>query len=320
MVRRNLIFCLMMVAFLAACSTSDAIIGDDFVLVRAKTGEESTNLADRWLGSRALAWRIDELNGSIKEGDMVLIPKRDLRPSGISPQGVEGVIILSYHHIKDEKNCRGTTVCVQDFRDQIDYMVKNGIPIISLQTFTRHFQNGERLPPNAVVLTFDDGWKSTYDYAFPILEEYGLPATVFVYTDFVSAPAGLTWDQLKEMEAGGIFEVQSHSRTHSNLPKVLATLEGDDKAEFLEKEIGTPNKIFARKMGGAPYAFAYPYGAANGEVTKVVAEQNLKIGLTVTRGPVPMYADRLKLRRTMIFGEDSLADFKRKIKSRIELP
>ncbi len=317
--RSNLIFCLIMLAFSSACSTNDLILGDEFVLVRAKTGEKSANLANRWLGSRALAWQIDELNGSVKEGDMVLISKRDLRPSGISPQGIEGITILSYHHIKDEKNCRGTTVCVHDFRDQMEFLVENGYPIISLQTFTRHFQNGERLPPNAVVITFDDGWKSTYDYAFPILVEYGLPATVFVYTDFVSAPAGLTWDQLKEMEAGGIFEVQSHSRTHSNLPKILATLDKEKKTEFLEREISSPNKILKRNMGGQPYAFAYPYGAVNNDVAKVV-DQNLKIGLTVNRGANPMYADRLKLRRTMIFGEDSLADFKRKIKSRIELP
>lgn len=318
--RSNLIFCLMMVAFLAACSTNDAIIGDDFVLVRAKTGETSTNLANRWLGSRALAWQIDELNGSIKEGHMVLISKRDLRPSGISPQGIEGVTILSYHHIKDEKKCRGTTVCLHDFRDQMDYLIENGFPIISLQTFTQHFQNGERLPPNAVVITFDDGWKSTYDYAFPILKERGLPATVFVYTDFVSAPAGLTWDQLKEMEADGIFEVQSHSKTHSNMTKILTTLDKEQKAKFLKSEIASPNAVFDRKMGRQPYAIAYPYGAANDEVTKVVAEQNMKIGLTVTRGANPMYADRLMLRRTMIFGEDSLADFKRKIKTRTELP
>ena len=73
-----------------------------------------------------------------------------------------------------------------------------------------------------MVITIDDGYRSTYEVAFPVLKRHSFPATVFLYSDFVGAGDALTWAQMKEMTQSGLIDIQPHSKSHANLTLKLA--------------------------------------------------------------------------------------------------
>jgi peptidoglycan/xylan/chitin deacetylase (PgdA/CDA1 family) len=70
------------------------------------------------------------------------------------------------------------------FERQVVYLKKH-CRVVSLNELVDAIDNNTHLPPRAVVLTFDDGWRDNYEYAFPILRQYGLPATIFLSTGYI---------------------------------------------------------------------------------------------------------------------------------------
>ncbi len=125
-----------------------------------------------------------------------------------------------------------------------------------------------------VVLTFDDGYENFYDQAWPVLQEYGLPATLYVHVDFVSNPregpirqAGslppLTWNQLRELAASELVSIGSHSCSHSDLRK----LEGPS----LERELEDSKSMLESRLGLEVDSFCYPRGQWSPRVEPRVA-------------------------------------------------
>jgi len=309
--RGFLLWCVL--TFAAACSSTGNVSGPDYIVTTALDGDTAELIAERILGDYRRGWLIRELNEQVAPGDPVLVPRRDPRPSGVFSDGYEGVIVLAYHHIKDEKRCTGTTVCRDQFQAQLNYLRDNGYQIIALDQLAQNMRDNVRSGPKTVVITFDDGWKSTYDLAYPLLLRRGIPATLFIYSDFINARAGLTWAQLKEMSDSGIMDIQSHSKSHANLPKTLRTHDGDDKKAILAQELDQPAVKIEQKLGHRPYAIAYPYGASDGNVVSYLKRSDYDMALTVTRGPNSVFAHPLLVRRTMIYGEDTLEKFVRKV-------
>jgi len=89
-------------------------------------------------------------------------------------------------------------VPVEDFERQMRYLAKNH-NVISLEELARALNDGGRIPPNAVVITFDDGYEDNYVYAYLILHRYNIPATIFVIAGYVGSGRILWWDKLREV-------------------------------------------------------------------------------------------------------------------------
>jgi peptidoglycan/xylan/chitin deacetylase (PgdA/CDA1 family) len=174
------------------------------------------------------------------------------------------------------------------------------------------FLEGKRpMPKRAVVITFDDGHVSSYQYAFPLLKKYGFHATYFLYTDFLGARDALTWAQIREMSESGLIDFQAHSKTHSNL--VLKAGEESEQRyrERIDVEIRQPRDLIQRHLPTHVMHYAYPYGDANEAVIdRLTQAGNYKLGLTVNPGGNAFFAYPFMLRRTMVFGEHDLATFK----------
>jgi hypothetical protein len=157
------------------------------------------------------------------------------------------------------------------------------------------------------VLTFDDGFKTDYEVAWPILKQYGFPATLFVYTDWVGKAVGAdTWPMLKEMLAGGLIDVQSHTVTHANL---VATARRHDNGARLTKELQQSKRVLAEQLGRPCTIIAYPYGATNDAVRQATQEAGYTAGLSVDGTPVASGDGLLQLGRRMVFRKDSLETF-----------
>ena len=127
------------------------------------------------------------------------------------------------------------------------YLKREGYHVITLKQFLDFAALRQQLPRKTVVLTFDDGWKSFKEYAYPILKELGFPATLFIYTDFIGARIALSWAELKELAQEG-YDIQAHSKSHDDMRKKPTESE-EDYNRRMQAELVQPLSVFQQRVG-----------------------------------------------------------------------
>lgn len=143
---------------------------------------------------------------------------------------MSGIPILMYHEVTSpdriaelsRKIQRSYITPEQDFEAQIRALRRGGFETISLSALIAGFEGRAVLPPNPIVITFDDGYEGNFTHARPILREYGASATFFVVSNKIGDTAMMSWSQLRVMAEDG-FEIQSHTANHP----LLSTLDAD---------------------------------------------------------------------------------------------
>jgi peptidoglycan/xylan/chitin deacetylase (PgdA/CDA1 family) len=173
----------------------------------------------------------------------------------------------------------------------------------------RFIRGEDGLPKRAVVISIDDGHRSAYRIAYPLLKEFGFPATLFIYSEYIDN-GGLRWRELKEMAESGLITVQSHSKTHANLTRRRWGESDTRYRRRLRAEVSEPTALLRRRLGRKVEFYAYPYGDANPRVIQELRVNGLHLGLTVQPHANPAFAYPYLLRRTMIFGQRDLQAFK----------
>jgi peptidoglycan/xylan/chitin deacetylase (PgdA/CDA1 family) len=291
----------------------------EFAVVVVQPGEDLAKLAERWLGDKRYSERIAELNqiDDVRPGQTIAIPLKNRNPFGVKPAGAHAITILCYHRFGPRPS--NLTVTPSAFEAQMAYLAKNGYTVLPLSRLPALLEGREPIPRKAVVITMDDGYRSTFDVAYPVLRRHRFPATVFLYSDFVGAPDALTWAQMKEMSASGLVDIQPHSKTHAN----LTVRQGDEsEARYRERarrEVEAPTDSIRTHLGTSSVAFAFPYGDVNETVTNELRAKGIKLGVTVTPGGNAFYAPPYMLRRTMIYGADDLDTFRAKLVTAVPL-
>src|SRR5690349_10065919 len=148
--------------------------------------------------------------------------------------------ILIYHRVTPvQPGCAAPTLNVppEVFREQIVGLRHQGFRFLSLAEVLRRRAAKESLPARTVVLTFDDGFESVYEFAWPTLREFKIPATIFINTAYLDQPTPfpfdawglryassvapvsfrpLTIDQCREMAGTGLIELGAHTHTHAD--------------------------------------------------------------------------------------------------------
>lgn len=270
-------------------------------------------MARQFLGDEERSWEIAEFNGvtTARPGEALVIPLQPRNPMGVFRDGYQTVPILAYHRFgyKD-----GQMVVTPDaFAAQLDYLAKNDYRVVRLSELAEFLAGKRALPRRSVVITMDDGYASAYVHAYPLLKKHRFPATVFVYTDFIGAKDALTWEQMREMVASGLIDIQSHSKTHANLADRLPGESEDTYRKRLDTEVRAPQQALETKLGAPVHSFAYPYGDTNALVADRLARADYRLAVTVNPGGNPFFAHPLMLQRTMIFGDLGLEAFKSKL-------
>ena len=169
------------------------------------------------------------------------------------------------------------------------------------------------IPPKSVVIAIDDGWRSAFEIAFPILKRYGYPATLFIYTDIIDRnPKTLSWNLLQEMAAQGI-EVQCHTKNRRNLTLPEKKESFRDYFHNLERELSGCKETIRRKLNLEVKYLAYPYG----ETTPLVIELAKKLGyrgaFTSKRGGIPFFIHHYRVNRSMVYGDFTLSEFEKNL-------
>jgi peptidoglycan/xylan/chitin deacetylase (PgdA/CDA1 family) len=286
---------------------------DEFAIVVTGADDNLGSLARRYLGDTARGWWIGEYNGiaEVKPGQTVVIPLKPHNRVGVYADGFQTVPILCYHRFGSRAS--KLTVTPAAFTAQMEYLQKNGYNVLPLARLDEFLAGKAPLPRKSVIVTIDDGYKSTFEIAYPILRKHGFPATVFLYSDFVGAGDALTFAQMKEMMASGLIEIQPHSKTHANLT-LRQPGESDGKyRERMQREVEGPVAVIQDKLAIASHAYAYPYGDVNDTVVDLLAHKGMRLGLTVTPGGNGFFAYPYMLRRNMVFGNEDLEAFKTKL-------
>lgn len=179
------------------------------------------------------------------------------------------VVVLLYHDIADTRE-NSATMSPELFRKHMA-VLEQEFNVISLDDVVA-FQNGTKIvPPNAVAITFDDGYRSNYDVAYPILKQYEWPATVFLTLDDVGRVnptlEWLTWEQITEM-AGHNFSFGSHYLTHGTIGdqgELVAQYPGESW-EYYQSRVasGLQSSYQILNDHGVPTLhFAAPFGQFN---------------------------------------------------------
>ena len=106
-------------------------------------------------------------------------------------------------------------------------------------------------------------------------------------------------------------DVQSHSKSHTSFAR--AKLEKKNYKKWVRTEVEEPNKLIKKNIGHKVSYFAYPYGDNTEEVVQQLQASDISLAVTVQKGGNPAYADPMRLRRTMIYGDDSFKSFKQKL-------
>lgn len=201
-----------------------------------------------------------------------------------------GVPILLYHHVSDEKtDLPKITVSCEVFEMQMKRLRQAGFQTITVDDLIGYMSGkNAALPDKPIIISFDDGYEDNYLNAFPILKKYGFKAVIFMVGVNIDAPRRLSGKQMKEMSAYGL-EFGSHSVTHRDLTSLSPNeLRQETRASkvAIEKVIGKEVKLFS-----------YPYGFYNLPVWEDVEFTGFDGAVTVLSGPAKYGYDNIFLMR-----------------------
>ncbi|MEM8799786.1 MAG: polysaccharide deacetylase family protein [Pseudomonadota bacterium] len=311
---------LVIASLVTACATPQQreVIAenDQFIAVLPDSNDTLQTLAQDLLGTSTRSWEIAELNGITsldRVNHAVVVPKKPTNPSGVYPNGVRKLQVLCFHRFVDTETSRHLMeVPINKFEEQIAYLKAEGYTFLTLAEASNLKQQRAGLPERAITITIDDGFRSVYDLAYPVLKKHNVPATVFLYVEFLGSPAALTWSQIEEMADSGLVTFDSHTFSHDKLTKA----KGETKEAFqkrLTREVASAKRKLGQKLDVKPHSFAYPYGAASERAIAILEAAGYRYAYTVNRGGNTLYADNYLLKRTMIYGTDSFDQFQKKI-------
>ncbi len=222
------------------------------------------------------------------------------------PRDQTRVAVLGYHNFSETKPVSEMLLRTSEFREQMEYIRQAGLTVISMQEFLEWRFGARELPAECVLITLDDGWRSVYTDAYPILKEYGYPFTVFLYTSYLSGRgSSMNHDMIREMQQHGAT-VGSHSANHL-YPKAWKTKEdeGDEAyADLVDKELGGSHEKLS-SLFGPINTYCYPGGYVTQPMLDRLPGYGYVAAFTVVPGKVTCSEDPWQIHRYMIFGTDS---------------
>jgi peptidoglycan/xylan/chitin deacetylase (PgdA/CDA1 family) len=187
------------------------------------------------------------------------------------PDTKGSVIALCYHRF-EEKPKDAMAVTPAAFEAQMQALKESGFTVIPMQDFLA-WRRGERsIPEKSCLISIDDGYRSGYDVAWPILKKYEYPFTMFIYTAFVKGGAlagggSLSWAELAELRDAGV-DIQSHTVNHQSLRLKKGKFQNQfaTHEEWLQSEIAGSKQQLESRLGISVNVLAYPYGIHSEQV------------------------------------------------------
>jgi len=213
------------------------------------------------------------------------------------------VIIFCYHRLVDKIRYPGTEITPAAFEAEMKELKDRGITVIPMQDLLAWKRGEKNIPPRCAVVSFDDGWKSQYEVAWPIMKKYGYPFTMFIYTEGVRGGSlgggeAITWEQLADMRDNGV-DIEGHTATHQDLreghnimianpggKRTRTKLTGPQYEEWMQNEVVGSKQLLEQRLGIKVNCFAVPFGNYNEHVKDIARKSGYEAMFTVYGQPI----------------------------------
>lgn len=252
--------------------------------------------------------------------------------------------VLCYHDVQEDVRVKPDPFAVDTAQlvAQFAWLKENGFHVIGVDDILAARAGKRALPDKAVLLSFDDGYRSTYTRVYPLLKLFNYRAVVALSGHWLDAPEGatveydgrqvprgefLSWEQLAEMTASGLIEVASHSYDlHRGIPANpqgnlipsavtyrfdAASGYEDERAHVLRvrADLARNSALIKAKTGRAPRVMVWPYGQASGQAIDIARELGMAVTMNLDGGANEAGGDLARIRRDIVTNNPALNDF-----------
>lgn len=218
--------------------------------------------------------------------------------------------ILCYHNF-NPITPGSMNMTPEKFESEIKWLKDNGFTIIPLKEAVEYLQ-GKRnsLPPKSIVVTADDGWQSVYTYMYPIVRKYNIPVTLFIYPGTISeGKHAMTWNELKELQKTGLFDIQSHTYTHPNFKQERKVRSQTSYEKFVKNELATSKKILEEKLNIQISFLAWPFGIYDSYLEQEAANAGYVMAFSIDAIPANRNHRPMAQPRYMILQKQTMKTF-----------
>lgn len=222
----------------------------------------------------------------------------------VVPREQTRVAVLGYHNFSNTKPVSDMLLRTADFCRQMQYIHDAGLSVISMQDFLEWRFGTRLLPERCVLITIDDGWKSVYTDAFPVLKAYGYPFTLFLYTRYIGVKgASMTPDEIREMMAWGAT-IGSHSSNHLYPSKWKRYAQGSPAYAAQTRHEIADSRTKLCDMFGNCSTYCYPGGYNTPPMLEELPAAGYAAAFTVLESKVSIDEPAYLVHRYMVFGTD----------------
>ena len=225
-------------------------------------------------------------------------------PQPVVPRENTRVAVLGYHNFSNTRTVSDMLMRTSEFCQQMQYIRDAGLTVITMQDFLDWLLGDRCLPERCVLITIDDGWRSVYTDAYPVLKAYGYPFTLFLYTTYLSGRGqSMTPDMVREMMANGAT-IGSHSTTHL-YPSQWKRYAEDSPEYVAQLQQELPDSVETiKQMFGNCSTYCYPGGYHTPPMLESLRSCGIQVAFTVLEKKVTTLEDPLQVHRYMVFGTD----------------
>lgn len=205
------------------------------------------------------------------------------------------------------------TVTNNTFAWQLQYLKEHGYTVIPLHELVDYFRGAAAPPPeHSVVITADDGHRSVYSDMLPLVRQYGIHVTLFIYPSAISnATYAMTWPQLAELVGTGLFDVQSHTYWHPNFRKDKVRLDPQQYDAFVDIQLTKSRQALESRLGVHVELLAWPFGIYDEGLIARARAAGYVAALSIERRPSTVNDSLMALPRYLMTNGDRGAVFAR---------
>ncbi|WP_447556141.1 poly-beta-1,6-N-acetyl-D-glucosamine N-deacetylase PgaB [Vreelandella sp. EE22] len=264
-------------------------------------------------------------------------------------------VVISYHDIVDSQvtpnmSLYSQTITRARLVEHFNLIEAEGYHPVSFQQILDAKEGRGTLPEKAVLLTFDDGYRSFYDIVFPLLKLYDYPAVQAVVGSWLDVPAGarvpygnttlprerfLSWEQVRELDESPLVEIASH--TYNLHYGVLGNPMGNEQGaavtsiwdpqtgyesetayvERIRADMARTRQQFDQYLGREPRMMVWPYGAHSEATLEMAAEVGMHYTFSLLSSPNLLSRSLTNINRYLIDQETSLQTFHEILANRV---
>ena len=235
----------------------------------------------------------------------------------------EGLVVLNYHDIQPTGGTYAKSK--EAFERDLKFIKENNFNPVSPTVFLNYLEGKAVLPEKPVLLTFDDGLKGIYQYAYPLLQEYGYQAMLFIIVSRIdNNPDYLTWKEIYEMQSSRVFSIESHTFNshffvddengrHAALVSYLLLPDGsiesnDQYKKRILDDLSKSKEMIEEKLDKKVHFLSIPFGIGNQSLNFLLKEAGFKGSFTSGGGINPIPFASWDIKRITILNTNELEE------------